>query len=74
MLNDKDAYNAFLHSLDEVRRLDKVSAYNCIVSFLDKDVGINYCVNDSYIYLIGRSWTMVLQIGENLRGLGLVLG
>ena len=26
LLNDKDAYSAFLHSLDEVRRLDKVCA------------------------------------------------
>jgi ESCRT-I complex subunit VPS37 len=25
LLNDKDAYSAFLHSLDEVRRLDKIS-------------------------------------------------
>lgn len=25
LLNDKDAYDAFLHSLDEVRRLDKIS-------------------------------------------------
>ncbi|XP_024394294.1 vacuolar protein-sorting-associated protein 37 homolog 1 isoform X2 [Physcomitrium patens] len=26
LLNDKDAYNAFLHSLDEVRRLDTIAA------------------------------------------------
>jgi ESCRT-I complex subunit VPS37 len=28
LLNDNDAYSAFLHSLDEVRRLDKVSTDN----------------------------------------------
>ncbi|XP_024400222.1 vacuolar protein-sorting-associated protein 37 homolog 2 [Physcomitrium patens] len=26
LLNDKDAYNSFLHSLDEVKRLDMISA------------------------------------------------
>ena len=30
LLNDTDAYNAFLHSLDDVRRLDKVFTVNHI--------------------------------------------
>lgn len=38
LLNDKDAYNAFLHSLDEVSRLDKVSAYAHVFVFSDKDI------------------------------------
>jgi hypothetical protein len=36
----KDAYSAFLHS-HQVRRLDKVSAYNHNFFFLDKAVSFN---------------------------------
>lgn len=59
LLNDKDAYNAYLHSLDDVRRLDTVSTCIYVLVFFNKGVRVSVTVPRTSWE---GSWRITLQI------------
>ena len=69
LLNDKEAYNSFLHSLDELGRLNKVYTDSHVSVLLDRDVWVS-CASVNVPFVIGRLLrSIVLHIDDNFRNL-----